>query len=300
MPDLSCTHCPTCDGTGCIGQLPGMGGTDNNQNFILNCRAWSLIREKVARENREFQLPSLPKNRMVLRIAPVTGAVENLGFISEQDFKVSYIFSAYKAGLGLCTGDGYPDIKLQSGIGAVRLLQKTYPDARTAVFIKPYTNKKILERVSWTENIAEAIGLEIDRGFSKRTGNGMQTEWKTVSQIADLKKHIHLPFALKGIFLPEDVELVKEIRPDIAVISNNGGRIHTRTGSTADFLATYGRTLKDSCGELWVDGGIRTSLDIRTALALGASQVLAARPFIKALFIGGTKELCSCVRQLLS
>jgi isopentenyl diphosphate isomerase/L-lactate dehydrogenase-like FMN-dependent dehydrogenase len=42
--------------------------------------------------------------------------------------------------------------------------------------------------------------------------------------------------------------------------------------------------LKNYCKEIWIDGGIRSKLDIQTAIFYGASQVIMARPFIHATF----------------
>ena len=67
-------------------------------------------------------------------------------------------------------------------------------------------------------------------------------------------------------------------------ISNHGGRVETRVGSTALFLAEHGKELKKYCKELWVDGGIRSRLDIQTALYYGADQIIMARPLIRATF----------------
>ena len=71
--------------------------------------------------------------------------------------------------------------------------------------------------------------------------NLVRLEKKTPAQISEIRKKISVPYALKGIFCKEDIELVKEVKPDIAFISNHGGRIDTREGSTAEFLAEYGK-----------------------------------------------------------
>ena len=39
-PNYKCHFCNECLGTGCINELPGMGGVNNNENFQLNCLAW--------------------------------------------------------------------------------------------------------------------------------------------------------------------------------------------------------------------------------------------------------------------
>ena len=81
----------------------------------------------------------------------------------------------------------------------------------------------------------------------------------------------------------EDIELVKELKPDVAFVSNHGGRVENRIGSTAEFLYQYSNELKNYCGEIWVDGGIRTKQDEQVAKFLGASQILLGRPVISAL-----------------
>ena len=81
----------------------------------------------------------------------------------------------------------------------------------------------------------------------------------------------------------EAVKLAKELKPDVAFISNHGGRVENRIGSTAEFLYQYSNELQNYCGEIWVDGGIRTKQDEQVAKFLGANQVLIGRPVISAL-----------------
>ena len=37
---LKCHRCPVCDGYGCEGNMPGLGGVFNSKNFQLNVEAW--------------------------------------------------------------------------------------------------------------------------------------------------------------------------------------------------------------------------------------------------------------------
>ena len=104
----------------------------------------------------------------------------------------------------------------------------------------------------------------------------------------------------EGVFTEEDLDLVREVKPDIAVVSNHGGRIETRTGSTAEFLMQYGEELRSVCGQVWVDGGIRSPLDVATAMALGAKQVMIGRPVITALCKGGTDAVVALAQELKS
>ena len=296
MPAFKCHFCPVCDGNGCTGEMPGMGGVYNNGNFIANCQGWAECRKAdpslLSRflDNNSFE----PK----IRLAPMTGAVENIGFEDEQSYYYTMLFSAYKAGLGLCIGDGTPDLKLQAGIGAVKWIQKQDEKVKASVFIKPYDNERILERISWADSAADSIGIDIDSYNIVTMRNLVKLEKKTVSQLLEIKKALHVPFIIKGVFTEDDIALVKEVRPDVVYISNHGGRIETRTGSTAEFLQSHAKELRNYCASLWVDGGIRTAEDVATAIALGAEEVAVGRPMATALCSGGTQAVCDCAQAL--
>ncbi|MCR4953655.1 MAG: hypothetical protein K6A43_06215, partial [Treponema sp.] len=45
--ELKCQRCEVCLGLGCIGELPGLGGVFQNQNFQLNCEGWAELRKRV-------------------------------------------------------------------------------------------------------------------------------------------------------------------------------------------------------------------------------------------------------------
>ncbi len=275
-----------------------MGGCRNNENFILNCLGW----EKIRKENSE-KVKSLldkdPEERIPnLSIAPMTGAVENLGFASETSYYSDIINAVHRVGVGLCIGDGYPDEKLKFGIAALQEIRAQDIKAKTSVFIKPYPNEKILERLDWAKDCTDIAGIDIDSYNILTMRNKVHLEKKSGAQLIEIKNAVKAPFAIKGIFCKEDIDLLKEVRPDIAYISNHGGRIDTRKGSTAEFLADYGAEIRKYCGKIWVDGGIRTPLDVATAMAFGADCVLIGRPFATALCHGGADELCKKVLQL--
>ncbi|MDY2843126.1 MAG: alpha-hydroxy-acid oxidizing protein [Treponema sp.] len=296
--NFKCKFCKICNGRGCTGELPGMGGVRKNENFILNCLGW----EKLRRENPEVQkkienlLEKNPEERIPnISIAPMTGAVENIGFPDEESYYSEIIQAVHKVGIGLSIGDGFPDEKLKFGIAA---LKKIKNETQTSVFIKPYSNWKILERLEWASGCAKIAGIDIDSYNILTMRNKVQLEKKSAVQLKEIKSTIKIPFAIKGIFTESDIELVKEVKPDIAYISNHGGRIETRKGSTAEFLLENGKEIRNSCGEIWVDGGVRNSLDVATAMALGASCVLAGRPFATALCKGGAEEMCRKALEL--
>ena len=281
-----CRFCSICNGKGCIGELPGMGGFGNNVNTILNYSAWKEL--------------SLPKNYSEdsplakIRLAPMTGGVENIGYPDEVQFYYDLFEAVIESGAALSIGDGCPDLKFESGIAAT----ETY-NANAAVFIKPYTNDKIFTRIEKCSGVAESIGIDIDSYNIVTMRNLVNLENKNIAQLKEIKNHIDVPFSIKGIFHKEEIELIKEVKPDIVVISNHGGRIETRIGSSAEFFVQYGAEIKKYCGELWVDGGIRTKEDIQLATAYGADEVLIGRPFATALCSGGKKAVVEMVKNLL-
>ena len=268
-------------GLGCLGQLPGMGGVNNSQNFILNCNSW---KEKY--KNLSTKIESILNSVQIcssdIAIAPVTGAEQNIGYTSEQDFYLPYFTSAYKNNIDICVGDGAPDEKLKFGIEAVEKL-----NTKAYFVLKPYPNDVLFKRIVWIGKNAKGIGIDIDAYNIVTMRNQVHLEKKSLEQLEAFRKKSGMPLIIKGVFSAEDIELCKTVKPEIIVVSNHGGRVETETGSSADFLETYGKELKNYCSELWVDGGIRCAEDIKVAKYLGADKVLIARPVISALCKGG-------------
>lgn len=281
-----CHFCAVCTGRGCIGEMPGMGGPNESRNVIVNVSDWDACAKEKAGllQNQPVPIP--------IRLAPITGAEENIGYANERQFYVDMVSACAKGNIPICIGDGTPDYKLQYGIEAVKAAGK-----KAGVFIKPYPQEVFFERLEWAGEISELCGVDIDSYNIVTMRNLVHLEKKTAGQLLDIKKWLSkrgLPFAIKGIFTKEDLDLVRAVKPDIAFVSNHGGRVDTRTGSTADFLARYAAELKAQCAELWVDGGIRTGEHVKAAALLGADCVLVGRPLITALCKGGE----SCVQEI--
>ena len=273
--------------------MPGMGGVDDSRNFILNCADWEKIYHAALRDGSAHKIDRIQVEPAHIGIAPVTGAVQNVGFQNEHDFYLPYFTAAHNCGILVCTGDGAPDDKLALSIEAVRSL-----GTKAYCFLKPYPDDNLLRRVALVKDHALAIGMDIDAYNIVSMRDQVRLERKTAEQIAWLRGVSNLPLMLKGIFTPDDIALCRAVRPDIAVVSNHGGRVDTSIGSTAEFLKAAAGELHSCCGEVWVDGGIRTKRDIQTALYLGADRVLIGRPFITAVCRGvGTME--SAIRSLL-
>lgn len=296
--NFKCRYCPVCNGFGCVGQLPGMGGVYENRNFQLNCQAWSQIRKN----NPEIlkALSEVKVTRDQLRCGPVTGAEQNIGYANEKDFYFPYLNSAKNAGIGVCVGDGCPDEKLEYGLEAAKAcgFEAGQGVSGAAFFLKPYPLEVLKKRVELIKNTASFIGMDIDSYNILTMRRLVNLEKKTAEDLSAFRNLFTQPFVIKGVFTSEDVELVKKIKPDVVFISNHGGRIETRVGSSAEFLVNYGEELKSCCKEIWIDGGIRTKEDVQTALYFGADRVILARPIISALTKGGAPQVETLIKNL--
>lgn len=277
-----CHFCDVCNGHGCVSELPGMGGAYNNENFIRNCADWDKYLETGS---------VLP----LIRLAPITGAMQNVGYPEERNFYFDMMRAAQAINLRISIGDGYPDEKLKFGIEALVSVGR-----KGAVFIKPYENTRILERIEWASGVSEIVGVDIDSYAILTMRNLVNLQRKTAHDLLEIKKHAQKPFAIKGVFQLEDIALVKEVKPDIVVISNHGGRVDTERGSSVDFLAKHGKELSRYVGEIWVDGGIRKRHDLIIAKQLGACEVMIGRPFISALLRFGQEGIKMRLHDLMT
>lgn len=100
--------------------------------------------------------------------------------------------------------------------------------------------------------------------------------WETVRQLRDMTD---LKIMLKGLLIAEDVEKAVEIGADTVVVSNHGARQLDHTGSTIEALPECVRAARGKMPVL-VDGGFRRGTDILKALAIGATAVGIARPYL--------------------
>ena len=281
--------------------MPGMGGVNRNINFRLNCDGWEVCRKENPLLFVNFLERPVTERLPKIALAPITGAVENIGFESEKDYYTQMFTAAHNVGLDICVGDGFPDEKIKYGIDAVKKIQKTDNSFKASFFIKPFQNPKIIEHVELAFLHAKVIGVDIDSYNISTMKNLIPLEKKSAAQLIQIKDAVQskgILFALKGIFNNEDIELVKQVKPDIAYISNHGGRVETRIGSTAEFLQNFADELKKYSHELWVDGGIRSALDIATAMAFGADKVLIGRPLVSTFCKGGEELLCKRLLDL--
>ena len=118
--------------------------------------------------------------------------------------------------------------------------------------------------------------------------------WDTVRQLRDLTD---LPVILKGLMIGEDVARAVEVGAAAVVVSNHGARQLDHTGSTIEALE---ECVKAADGKIpvLVDGGFRRGTDILKALAMGASAVGIARPYLWGMATFGREGVARVIELL--
>ncbi len=108
-------------------------------------------------------------------------------------------------------------------------------------------------------------------------------EWHDFERLAS---DCRLPVLVKGIQTAQDARLAIEHGAAAIVVSNHGGRQLDGVAATLDILPEVVAAVDGRC-EVLIDGGIRRGTDVVTALALGATAVLAGRPPLWGLAVDG-------------
>ena len=103
--------------------------------------------------------------------------------------------------------------------------------------------------------------------------------WDTVRRLRDMTD---MGIMLKGIMTAEDTERAVRAGMSAVVVSNHGGRALDHVGGTIEVLPECVQAAGGKMPVL-IDGGFRRGSDILKALALGASAVGIARPYLYGL-----------------
>ncbi|BCJ34763.1 alpha-hydroxy-acid oxidizing enzyme [Actinocatenispora thailandica] len=107
----------------------------------------------------------------------------------------------------------------------------------------------------------------------------------TLDALHELTGH-GIPVLAKGVLRGDDALACLDAGAAGIVVSNHGGRQLDRAVPTSDALTEVVAAVSGRVPVL-VDGGIRSGLDVLTALGLGADAVLVGRPILWALAADG-------------
>jgi 4-hydroxymandelate oxidase len=106
--------------------------------------------------------------------------------------------------------------------------------------------------------------------------------WEYLDWLVD---QTSLPIVIKGVQTGDDARLSREHGAAAVVVSNHGGNGLRHTRGTLDVLPEVVEVAGDM--EVYVDGGVRSGMDLLKATALGARAVLVGRIPLWGLAVNG-------------
>lgn len=287
-----CRACPVCDGRACRSQMPGPGAKGVGDTAIRNYQKWREIRVNMdtlgAAETPDTSLTLFGRTFRYPFFAGPVGAV-TLHYGDKYD-DTAYNNILVKAcrdnGIAAFTGDGtFADV-MQVACRAIAAA-----DGIGVPTVKPWhidivREKLALCRASGCFAVAmdvDAVGLPFMKAMTPPTHN------KTVEELTEFVRMAEVPFIVKGIMTVKGALKAKAAGAAGIVVSNHGGRVLDQCPATAEVLPAIVDALAGSGMKIFVDGGIRSGVDLFKALALGADAAIICRPFVTALF-GGAEE----------
>lgn len=112
----------------------------------------------------------------------------------------------------------------------------------------------------------------------------------TWQDIAWLRKVWQGKILIKGVLEADDARAAVDTGADGVVVSNHGGRQLDGVASSISKLAAVAAAVGNHA-EVYLDGGVRSGIDVVKAVALGARGVLVGRPWVYAIAARGEAGL---------
>ena len=287
-----CKVCPTCNGVACRGVSPGPGGKGSASTFRRNVSYLAehvFVHMDVVGEEKE-------KNTEVSFFgqtfaAPVFCApigVVSLNYTEGADdyaYNQAVMQGTKAAGTIAFGGGGLKEEHFLSPLEAIKA-----NDGWGIPTLKPWDMATVRERIPVMETCHPvAFAMDIDSAGLPHAGKSavrmVQKSQKDLQEITQLSP---LPFIVKGIMTTKSAKMAADAGAYGIVVSNHGGRVLDGGLSTAEVLPEIRAAVGDRV-KVFVDGGVRSGVDVFKMLALGADAVLIARPYAVAAFGGGAE-----------
>ena len=287
----NCKACPVCNGKACGNHIPGPGAKGVGDTAIRNFEKWQDIRVNMDTIHPcvtpDTSLNLFGKTFRYPFFAGPVGAV-TVHYSDKYD-DMAYNNILVKAcadnGIAAFTGDGLNGEVMKVACKAIAA------SGGTAIpTVKPWNLETIQEKLGYCkESGCFAVAMDIDAaGLPFLKNMNPPAGSKTVEQLAEIAGMVGKPFIVKGIMTVAGALKAKEAGAAAIVVSNHGGRVLDQCPATAEVLPEIVNAVEGKM-KIFVDGGIRSGTDVFKALALGADAVIIARPFVTAVYGGGSE-----------
>ena len=295
-----CRACPLCNGLACKNTIPGPGAKGLGTGAIRSYQKWQelCVNMDTICENSDTDTTyDFFGQKLVIPVmAGPVGAVTLHYGDKFDDLRYNNVLvdGCAKAGILAFTGDGTNPAVMEGAADALKA-----HNGCGVPTVKPWnldTIRQKMDLVKAADPCAiamdiDAAGLPFLKGLTPPAGS------KTVDQLKEIAAMAGKPFILKGIMTVSGAKKALEAGAAGIVVSNHGGRVLDQCPATAEVLPA----IADAVGgkmKVFVDGGIRSGMDVFKALALGADAVLIARPFVTMVYGGGQEGIQAYVSKL--
>lgn len=295
-----CKACPVCNGKACTSQMPGPGAKGTGTVAIRNYEKWQDICVNMdticenGKADTSFEIFGRTYKAPIFA-APIGAMKLHYGDkYDDLEYNNILVPACADAGIAAFTGDGVNAAVMQGATEAIRA-----KDGKGIPTVKPWdvnTLQEKLELIKASGSFAvamdiDAAGLPFLKNLTPPAGS------KTTEELAEIVKAASVPFILKGIMTVKGALKAKEAGASAIVVSNHGGRVLDQCPATAEVLEEIVQAVgKDM--KIFVDGGLRSGVDIFKALALGADAVLIGRPYVTAVYGGGAEGVATYTEKL--
>ena len=171
-----------------------------------------------------------------------------------------------------------------------------------AEIIKPYADRKLIfEKIRHAEKLGLlAVGVDIDHPFGPDGSADFVDDFEmaplTTEELKQICSCTPLPVIVKGVLSVYDARQAAEAGAGGIVVSHHNNRIEYALPPLMA-LPEIRKYLPDEM-PVFVDGDIRSGLDVFKALALGANAVCIGRPLMTAVKKGGADAVCEYLKQV--
>ncbi len=297
----NCRVCPECNGKACKGEIPGVGGIGDGSSFTV-CREY-LRRVKVLMDlvyepgeidtsvelfGRKFGIPFF--------LAPIGGMNGNYnGYMTDAEFLKMCVDGMAEAGGFSFTPDApyeelfrdsLPPIKEAGGLGVPT--------------VKPWDTEKLLQRIRDIEAAgALAVACDIDScGNRMLRMAGKPVLPMSPARMAEVVGSTRLPFIPKGVMTAEAAVKCADAGCYGIIVSSHGGRVLENSPAPCSMLPEIRAAVGDRI-KIFVDGGVRSGMDVFRCLPLGADAVLIGRPYVVAAHGAGKDGIVFYTKKIL-
>jgi len=284
-----CKACAVCNGRACANAMPGPGSKRPDNTAARNFDKWQEIFV-----NMDTLCPNVPVDTSFelfgktfsapIFIAPL-GALNMHYGDKYDDIQYNRILVPAAKNYGICalTGDGVnPEVLKNAAADMSEVGGIGIPT------IKPWNKEFVFDKLDVLNSLGifaaamdiDGAGLPFLKAMNPNAGS------KSVDDLREIVEYAEMPFIVKGIMTPNAALKAIAAGAKAIVVSNHGGRVQGCTPATAEVLPEIVKAV-DGAVKVFVDGGIRSGVDVFKALALGADGVLIGRPVVPFIYAAG-------------